>query len=153
MKTRATSRLHVDRRLRTERDLRSEREFRGAVTRELLEARDSARARTPDPSDARWQLAAETQRALQGAVLAYEDRKRLLALAAKLGIRAFDANLIVALVQDRARRGEPIESAAGTIALLPRAIPPKRDWTSLLAVAILIAMVADAVLIGCLIFS
>jgi predicted kinase len=151
MKTRATSRLHVDRRLRTERDLRSERGFRGAVTRELLEARDSAR--TPDPSDARWQLAAETQRALQGAVLAYEDRKRLLALAAKLGIRAFDANLIVALVQDRARRGEPIESAAGTIALLPRAIPPKRDWTSLLAVAILIAMVADAVLIGCLIFS
>jgi hypothetical protein len=40
-------------------------------------------------------------------------------MATRLGIREFDAHLIVALVQDRARRGESIEGAAPTIALLP----------------------------------
>ncbi|MCE2884195.1 MAG: hypothetical protein LW806_04755 [Planctomycetaceae bacterium] len=88
----------------------------------MLQARENARARALDsafdPTDTRWTLAIETQRALQGAVLAYEDRKRLLGLATKLGIRAFDANLIVAVVQDRARRGESLEDAAPTIAMV-----------------------------------
>ena len=152
MKTRATSRLHVDRRLRSALDARGERVFRQAVAHEMLLARETARERSFDPNDARWQLAGETQRALQGAVLAYEDRKRLLALANRLGIRAFDANLIVALVQDRARRGEPLESASDTIEMLPRAVSPRRDWTPIWTAAILIAMIVDSVLIAWMIF-
>lgn len=104
-------------------DARTETIYRKAVAHEMLQARENARARALDPAidpnDTRWKLAIETQRALQGAVLAYEDRARLLALATRLGIRAFDANLIVAVVQDRARRGEPLADAAPTIALIP----------------------------------
>lgn len=126
----------------------------------MLLARETARARTFDPSDARWRLAEETQSALQGAILAYEDRRRLLALANRLGIRAFDANLILALVQDRARRGEPIEAAAATIEMIPRVDDRRpqrapalvRDWTPIWAAAILLAMVADAALIAWMIF-
>lgn len=103
-------------------DARAESVYRKAVAHEMLQARENARARALDsafdPTDSRWMLAIETQRALQGAVLAYEDRKRLLGLATKLGIRAFDANLIVAVVQDRARRGESLEDAAPTIAMM-----------------------------------
>jgi hypothetical protein len=100
-------------------DPRAERVYRQAVALETLRAREAARQRALDPTDPRWLLATETQKALQGAVLAFEDRRRLLALAQRVGIRPFDANLIVALVQDRARRGEPIEAAAATIAMLP----------------------------------
>jgi hypothetical protein len=95
----------------------------------MLQARESVRGRALDPFDARWQFATAVEGALQGATLAYEDRRRLLGLATRLGIREFDAHLIVALVQDRARRGEPIDGVAPTIALLPvkRATRLERD--------------------------
>jgi hypothetical protein len=155
-------------------DPRTESIFRKAVAHEMLLARESARDRTFDPTDARWRVAEETQRAMQGAVLAFEDRRRILALANKLGIRAFDANLIVALVQDRARRGESMASVAPTLALLPRAhavtaaadgcvssdleISPERPRVakedhSLWTLAVAIAIVADAVLFGWLMFG
>jgi hypothetical protein len=106
-------------------DARGERVYRHAVAQEMLSARESARNRSLDPADPRWKFALETQQALQGAVLSFEDRRRLLSLAQRTGIRAFDANLIIALVQDRARRGEPVEHAAATIAIVPR--PETRD--------------------------
>lgn len=110
-------------------DARAESVYRKAVAHEMLQARESARGRALDPFDARWQFATAIERALQGATLAYEDRQRLLGLATRLGIREFDAHLIVALVQDRARRGESIEGAAPTIALLPvrRAASPEES--------------------------
>lgn len=123
---------------------------RRAVAEEMLRARDNLRREVFDPADPRWALARATQEALQGSMLAFEDRKRLLALAQRTGIRAFDANLIVAIVQDRARRGEPIESAAETIAVVPK--PARRKagraaaWTW--AAAIFVAVLVDAVLIG-----
>jgi hypothetical protein len=158
MRTRATSRLTVDRRPRAALDTRAERVFRQAVAHEVLLARETARDRTFDPTDARWQLATETQRALQGAVLAFEDRRRLLALANRLGIRAFDANLILALVQDRARRGEPLEAAAATIEMIPKPLEhvsgrKHRDWTPIWIAALLVAMAVDALLIAWMIFG
>ena len=154
MRIRATSRLTVDRRPRAALDTRAERVFRQAVAHEVLLARETARDRTFDPTDARWQLATETQRALQGAVLAFEDRRRLLDLAHRLGIRAFDANLILALVQDRARRGEPLEAAAATIEMIPKpAAPTKRDWTPVWLTALMVAMAVDALLIAWMIFG
>jgi len=120
MRMRASSRLRLERQPHPITDARAERVFRQAVAHEMLLARETARERTFDPNDARWRLATETQRALQGAVLAHEDRRQLLALATRLGIRTFDANLILAVVQDRARRGETLESAAPTIAIIPK---------------------------------
>lgn len=158
MRIRATSRLTVDRRPRAALDARAERVFRQAVAHEVLLARETARDRTFDPTDARWQLAAEAQRALQGAVLAFEDRRRLLALANRLGIRSFDANLILALVQDRARRGEPLEAASATIEMIPK--PPARgtardtrDWTPVWLAALMVAMAVDAMLIAWMILG
>lgn len=154
-----TARIAEDTRPRP--DARAERVFRQAVAHETLLARDLGRDRGFGPDDPRWKLAVETQRALQGAMLAFEDRRRLLSLAQRLGIRAFDANLIVALVQDRARRGEPIESAAATIAIVPvptahgaadGADAPRRDLAWLWVAAVMTALVVDAVLIGWLIF-
>ncbi|MEY2713694.1 MAG: hypothetical protein RIT24_37 [Planctomycetota bacterium] len=162
MQTRATSRLKVERRPRPALDARAERLFRQAVAHEMLLARESGRERGFDPNDARWKLAEETQRALQGTILAYEDRQRLLGLANKLGIRSFDANLILAVVQDRARRGESIELAAETIEMIPRdaasaglapSPAPATDRAAWLVVAVLIAMAADAALIAWLMFG
>ncbi len=55
-----------------------------------------------------WVLANETQQQLEGAMLPPERRLRLLSLARKLGVRPFDANVIIAMAQDRARRGEGV---------------------------------------------
>jgi len=152
MQQRATSRLRVERSTHVRPDARAERLFRQAVAQEMLQARESARTPAFDPNDARWMLATETQRALQGAVLAYEDRRRLLAMANRLGVRAFDANLILAIVQDRARRGEPLESAAATLAVIPQPAPRRLDLVPIWFAAILVAMLADAALIAWLIF-
>ena len=137
-------------------DARAERVFRSAVAHETLLARETARDLRFDPGDARWRLAIETSRRLQGVLLPFEDRRRILALANRLGVRPFDANLIVAVVQDRARRGEPLESAASTIDLIPRsksmaagdggeALP----WM----VALVVAGAIDAILIAWLMLS
>ncbi|MEY4823032.1 MAG: hypothetical protein RLY72_2684 [Planctomycetota bacterium] len=173
MRPNATSRLRIERQPHPKLDARAERVFRQAVAREMLLARESAREPDFDPNDARWRLATETQQALQGAVLAYEDRRALLALAHRLGIRAFDANLILAIVQDRARRGESLQSAAPTIAVLPRptaaassAMPSSvtpssvtpssvtpSSVTLMWVAAIAIAMLVDSILIAWIIFS
>ncbi|RLS99892.1 MAG: hypothetical protein DWI16_00845 [Planctomycetota bacterium] len=80
-----------------------------------------------------------------------------------MGIRAFDANLILAIVQDRARRGESLQSAAPTIAVLPRptaatssAMPSSvtpSSVTLMWVAAIALAMLVDSILIAWIIFS
>jgi hypothetical protein len=155
----ASNRLKLTEHARPRPDARAEVVFRKAVAHEMLLARETARDRGFDPTDARWKVAVETQRSLQGTVLAFEDRRRVLKLANGLGIRAFDANLIVALVQDRARRDEPIERIASTLALLPVAsAPPVRSafsrglaWACISAIAT--AIIGDTLLIIWLMFS
>jgi hypothetical protein len=134
-------------------DPRAERVFRQAVAHEMLQARQHGRAPTLDPDDPRWRLASETALALQGTVLPFEDRRRLLALAQRLGIRAFDANLIVAVVQDRARRGEPIATGAATIAMVPRPQQESGDSARFWIAAVVAAMAIDAILVAWLMFS
>lgn len=71
-------------------------------------------AQTPQPaSDPRWILAVRTACELDGgraAVLTPARRDQLNKLAAGLRISTFDAALIIATVQDAARRGEPVPS-------------------------------------------
>lgn len=144
-----------------------------AVAEEMLRAREATVRRAVDPEDPRWMLALATHQSLQGSMLAFEDRRKVLLLAQRIGIRPFDANLIVAIVQDRARRGEPLEEVAEAIGVVP--LPPAKPrprgiraawsgverwkdnasgasaaaWTW--AAAIIVAVVADAILIGWLI--
>lgn len=56
-------------------------------------------------TDPRWVLAARTAESLEGPLLTPEKRQRLLRLAHLLALTPFDANLVIAIVQDQARRG------------------------------------------------
>jgi hypothetical protein len=84
------------------------------VARENLEA---AHNRSLDPRDPRWRVALETAKLLEGPLMTFERRRRVLAFAQSLGVRPFDTHLIIAAMQDRARRGEPLESAMPVIAM------------------------------------
>jgi hypothetical protein len=74
-------------------------------------ARENTSAAMLAPDDARWMFAQEVASRLEGgraALLRPADRRELVEVAGKLGVRAFDANLVIALVQDAARRGEDV---------------------------------------------
>lgn len=71
--------------------------------------------------DARRVFAVQVAGQLEGgraAVLTAERRRRLLRRARGLGLRAFDANLIIAVVQDEARRGADTLAARAASELL-----------------------------------
>lgn len=79
--------------------------------------------------DARSIFALRVNELLDGgraAILTPENRRRLVDLAGRMGMRAFDANLVIAIVQDSARRGERIDDAeaAHRLRLIPA--PPAR---------------------------
>ena len=92
----------------------------------LLEARrrvaleNRLAAGTPNLAhhDPCWQLASEVSIALDGAVLAPDARRFLIKRAGRLGVRDFDANLLIALVQDRARRGEGVDDGPSPLSLM-----------------------------------
>lgn len=67
----------------------------------------SAQASLTGETDPRWVLAIRTAEQLQGTILPPTQRARLIRLGRLIGLTAFDANLIIAIVQDRARRGYP----------------------------------------------
>lgn len=82
-----------------------------------------------ETTDARWVLAVRAADALEGgraAVLKPEVRAKLLTSAKTMGLRPFDANLILAVVQDSARQGRPPGDAA-TIGRLSLVGPPERS--------------------------
>lgn len=58
-----------------------------------------------DATDPRWVLAVRTSEQLQGTILTPEARHRLMRLGRILGLNPFDTSLIIAIVQDQARRG------------------------------------------------
>ena len=63
-----------------------------------------------DPEDARWTVAVATAMALQGgraALITSEKRAEIAKLATRSGLRPFDASLVMGIVQDAARNGEP----------------------------------------------
>lgn len=121
--------------------------------REFFEVKPQDQHSPLGSDDPRWILARETARAMGGAVLPFERREGLMALAQRLGLRPFDANLIVAVVQDRARRGESIESATPSLMMIAGAPPKTESFARVMAVAIVLAIVADAWLVGWLLFS
>ena len=117
------------------------------------ENRAAARNPSLDPTDPRWVLAARTHSQLQGSTLTPERRARVLRTARQLGVRPFEANVIIAIVQDHARRGAPLAKAADTLTLLrdPHPRPTQREtWARWLAAG-LTALAANALLVWWLI--
>lgn len=77
--------------------------------------------------DARWVFAAKVGQTLQGgrlAALPADRRQKLIRLATKMGLRAFDANLVIAIVQDAVRTGKqapghgPSDGVTGRLAMI-----------------------------------
>jgi len=89
----------------------------------VKENRLAAHANGLDPRDPRWILAMQTQARLQGSMLTADRRQRLMNSAKKLGMRPFEANLVIAIVQDRARIGQPVETSTPTLRLMREVDP------------------------------
>lgn len=87
--------------------------------------KENASAVSLSALDPRWVLAVQAYRSVQGgraAVITPEERKRLMVVGNRLGLRAFDTSLVIAIVQDGARAGEdPLGSeAVGRLRLVGR---------------------------------
>ncbi|TVQ33527.1 MAG: hypothetical protein EA376_02190 [Phycisphaeraceae bacterium] len=109
-----------------------------ALRRRAVARANQAAARLPE-SDARMLFAASVAQSLDGgraAILTPDRRERLVENARRMGMRAFDANLIIAIVQDDARRGG--RGAQGETARLITIVPgPKRSpWSSAAGLAL-----------------
>ncbi len=127
-----------------------------AAAREIV--RENRQAATLTPSEAREILTARVTELIQGgraAILTPEHRARAVRIARMLGVRDFDAQLVIAVVQDRARRGE-IEtgqaglasaSVAAADSYSPRRLIPENGTIALLQIAAAI-MLAAALLLG-----
>jgi hypothetical protein len=103
-------------------------------------------------TDPRWVLALRTAEQLEGTILTVEKREGLLRVGTALGLTLFDANLVIAIVQDQARRGySPARcpaAGAAQLALLP--MPAPRAPSQFLAAArrMVSALVVIAAVLG-----
>ncbi|MEM6334798.1 MAG: hypothetical protein AAF823_15800 [Planctomycetota bacterium] len=96
-------------------------------------ARPAARSAEPQTlaaNDPRWVLAIRTAHELDQTTLVPEKRQKLVRLGRSLGLNPFDANLIIAIVQDQARRGTLPEYCASAghdqLAMVP--LPQATTW-------------------------
>lgn len=103
------------------------------------ENKAAARMTNMEASDPRWLLALQTAAQLEGDRLSPEARQRLERTAKLLGVRAFDANIIMAIVQDHARRNKPVAATSSLLKLVDVS-GPERDraalrWMAAIALA------------------
>lgn len=110
------------------------REPPASVARRRDVARENRLSVDLNPDDVRAAFAVEVARALEGgpaALLRPERRRELVAGAVDRGLREFDANLVIAVVQDAARRRENVASPAvrSRLSLVPGAADePSLSW-------------------------
>ncbi|MDX2132705.1 MAG: hypothetical protein SFY69_11710 [Planctomycetota bacterium] len=109
-------------------------------------ARENHLAARLDDADVRAAFAIDVARAIEGgraAVLRPENRRRLVAAAVKQGLREFDAHLVIAIVQDAARRAEPVHSGPvhARLSMLAPPADASYAWRFAIAVALAGAMV------------
>ena len=95
-----------------------------------LENRRAALQPDLDPTDPRWVLATRAYAQLQGTTLTPERRARVMRTAQHLGVRPFEANLIIAVMQDHARRGQTPGAAQSTLRMIsgPGETRPAGVW-------------------------
>ncbi len=77
-------------------------------------------------TDPRWILAQRTTQVMQGTVLSPEKRGRLIKLGKLLGLSPFDANVIIAIVQNKAREGQTQTLDFDSCELLSLIHPPEK---------------------------
>ena len=99
---------------------RAIRQLEDTRSRVALENRMAAGSPALHPASPHLAFATSIARVLEGAILAPERREALIQEARSLGLREFDANLVIAVVQDRARRGESTDDITGPISVLAR---------------------------------
>lgn len=95
---------------------------------------ETAAAAAIPAHDARWVTAARASQAIEGgkaAVLRPEVRARLVTSAERMGLRPFDANLVLAIVQDAARQGHTIQDAdtIDRLAMVRGREPSRNRWS------------------------
>jgi len=120
----------------------------------LRVARENHAAAQLTADDARWILAQQTASLLEGGTAAQlrpERRRRVHDLATRVGLRPFDANLVIAIVQDAARTDRDALSAAAKsrLALVGEARRPSGSAPMLapLAAAVGLGIAGAAVLV------
>lgn len=111
----------------------------------LRVARENEGAAGISAIDPRWVFAVQVARAIDGgraAVLAPDRRQKLVAAAGHLGLRPFDANLIIAVVQDGVRSGEGglSREVEARLAFIRGAAPKNQDGRTLAVVLLTAAM-------------
>lgn len=82
---------------------------------------ENRRAAELSETDVRWALAIKVADTLEGGTLAMlrpERRRQLMTHARRIGLRDFDTSLVIAVVQDAARRAEPIAGEGDVAARL-----------------------------------
>ncbi|MEO0588376.1 MAG: hypothetical protein AAF078_12145 [Planctomycetota bacterium] len=102
-----------------------------SARRSLARPADRAAAAQPlAANDPRWVLAIRTAHELDHTTLVPEKRQKLVRLGRSLGLNPFDANLVIAIVQDQARRGTLPEYCASAghdqLAMVP--LPRPTTW-------------------------
>ena len=85
-----------------------------------------------DTADPRWVLAVRAAEKLEGSILRPEHRERLLLQGKTMGLTPFDASLVLAIVQDQARRGHAPAYCPSAGEPQLRMVPPvqRRPWTA-----------------------
>jgi hypothetical protein len=117
--------------------------------------RENQSAAALEIEDARLVFALRVSERLEGgraAILRPEARHRLMELSSRMGLEPFDASLVIAIVQDAARRGEDAEDphTRGRLSLV-RPSRAERAAEGLLlpiATALALAMIILTVLVG-----
>jgi hypothetical protein len=119
------------------------------ISHEQVRAENVSAASSISALDPRWILAVQTSREIQGgraAVITPESRRRLLLTGARLGLRPFDSNLVIAVVQDGARSGE--DSLGRDVVARLRLVHPEPaladartgpTWSQLMALVVVVA--------------
>ncbi|MCC6581782.1 MAG: hypothetical protein IT440_15220 [Phycisphaeraceae bacterium] len=120
-------------------------ESKGAVPTPANVAAQGDATPAMEPTDPRWVLALRVSEALEGDTLRPDRRERIAKLGQLFGLSPFDVNLIIAMVQDQARRGltPDLRMAAVypslTLISPPRPAPRRATWFGhvILALAVL----------------
>jgi hypothetical protein len=121
----------------------------GEVRREMLAASCLS------PEDARLIVARRAAEAIEGGSLARLSpmrRRGLERLATKLGLRAFDTSLVIAIAQDAARSGERVDAPGvrGRLGLVGAARDPAPSIASPTTWCVLVAALLAAALVAAL---
>ena len=103
-----------------------------------------------DHTDPRWILALRTADQLEGTILTLHRREKLVRLGRLMGLTPFDTNLVIAIVQDQARRGtlpqQCPQASEPQLAMVPMP-QAKRHSTPTRSALVTAAMVACVVVL------